>query len=167
MNDPNDSTGTLPSKFLKFCVKVRNNDPSILPAPGQPFRIRRLSEKGHVKLADALLENTSVVYLALETENYTKSSAEVMAKYLRTSKRLQHIRWDGELRNRREIICCFLSAIQESTSLKEVDINFPLIGGPSNLALENMLMHTQSLRSLSLRVPSRPFIDVTAGWSGF
>jgi hypothetical protein len=80
-----------------------------------------------------------------------------MAKYVRTSKRLQHFRLNRDLgeklRHREEILCCFLPAIQESTSLKELDMKWPRGGGPSNLALENMLTHTQSLRSLSLRYP--------------
>jgi hypothetical protein len=122
-----------------------------------------------MELADALLENTSVTYLALKTENYTKSSAEAMAKYVRTSKHLQRIQWDGEyrvLRHRQEILCCCLLAIHESTSLKELDIKFDLTAGPSNRAFERMLAHTLSLRSLSLSIPSRQFIDVTAVRSG-
>jgi hypothetical protein len=71
---------------------------------------------------------------------YTKSSAEAMAKYLRTSKRLQRIHLGGELgadyQHREDILCCFLSAFQESTSLKEVCINFRLVGGPSKWALK-------------------------------
>jgi hypothetical protein len=51
------------------------------------------------------------------------------------------------------MFCCFLPALQESTSLKELHINFPRGGGLSNLALENMLTHTQSLQSLSLSCP--------------
>jgi hypothetical protein len=52
-----------------------------------------LSEKEAVELADALLENSSVTYLELATEKYTKSSAGAMTKYVRTSKRLRQIRW--------------------------------------------------------------------------
>jgi hypothetical protein len=64
------STGTidvggalLSSSFLEFCAKERSDDPSILPPPGRPFRIHPLSEKEHMELADALLENKSVTYL--------------------------------------------------------------------------------------------------------
>ncbi len=67
MSYPSDSTSTgngmlLTSPlFLEFCGKVRNNAPSILPEPGDPFRIRNLpSEKQDIELAGALLENTSV-----------------------------------------------------------------------------------------------------------
>jgi hypothetical protein len=65
MSDRNDSTSTgdgtsRSSMFLELCVKVRNNDPSILPALGKPFKIRLLTEKEHMELADALLENSSV-----------------------------------------------------------------------------------------------------------
>jgi hypothetical protein len=144
MSDPrNDSTSTsdgvsLSSTFPDFCAVVRNSDPCILPEPGHHFKIHAyLSEREYIELADALLENNNVAYLELETTNYTKSSAEVMAKYLRTSKRLQHIRLDGEywmLRHRQEI--CFLPAFQESTSLKELHMKLPRGGGPSNLALE-------------------------------
>jgi hypothetical protein len=164
MSDPNDSTNTgdgvsLSSTFLEVLVKLRNNDPSVLPELGQPFRIRNLSEKEIIELSDILLENNSVTYLELEMNNYAKSWAEAMAKYVRTSKRLQHFLWydgmqDGPraLQQRDEMLCCFLPAFQESSSLKELDMRFPLIGGPSNLALENMLTHTQSLRSLRLLI---------------
>jgi Ran GTPase-activating protein (RanGAP) involved in mRNA processing and transport len=168
MSDPYDSTSTgdgvsLSSSFLEFCGKVRNKDLSILPRPGEPFKIRRLSEKEDIELADALLENTSVTHLELETEKYTKSSAEAMAMYVRTSKRLQHIHWTNHFntdhresvqsvlqQHREEMFCCFLPAFQESTSLKELHIKLPYIGGLSHLAFEKMLTHTQSLRSLSL-----------------
>jgi hypothetical protein len=147
-----DGRPLLSSAFLDFCVKVRNNDPSILPEFGDddPFRIDHLSENEGMELVDALLENTNVTYLELEMEHHTKCSAEAMAKYVRTSKSLQLIRWKGE---REEIICCFLHAFQESTSLKELHMGYPYIDGSSNLAIENMLTHTQSLRSLSLMYP--------------
>jgi hypothetical protein len=162
----NDSTSTgtiddgralLSSTFLEFCAKVRNDDTSVLPEPGRPFKIRHLSEKEDIELADALLENTSVTYLELETEKCTKSSAEAMAKYVRTSKRLQHIRWNPGARMMDDRgLCCFLPAIQESTSLKELHMELPLQGGPSNLAFENMLTHTQSLRSSESCLSSWP-----------
>jgi Ran GTPase-activating protein (RanGAP) involved in mRNA processing and transport len=161
-----DGRALLSSTFLEFCAKVRNNDPSILPEVGYPFRIRKLSEGEGMELADALLENNSVTYLELETANYTKSSAEAMAKYVRTSKCLRHIRWSmNELTfpQRDEVLCCFMLAIQESTSLKELDnMTLPLKGGLSNLALENMLTQTQSLRSLYLICPSGPLEDIAA-----
>jgi hypothetical protein len=126
-NDPTstgDSVSPLSSVFLEFCTKLRNNDPSILPKPDIPLRIRHLSEREVMELADALLENTNIAYLQLDTEKYTKSSAEAMAKYMRTSKRLQRIHWignsDGRLQHYEEIICCFQHAIQESASLKEL-----------------------------------------------
>jgi hypothetical protein len=97
-----------------------------------------------------------------------------MAKYVRTSKRLQRIRLiltgvinARALQQHEEMLCCFLPAIQESTSLKELKIKFPLNCGPSNLALENMLTNTQSLRSLSLSYPDGPgYIAVAAARSG-
>jgi Leucine-rich repeat (LRR) protein len=159
MRDVNKGKALLSSVFLEFCAKVRTNDPSILPEPGQPFQIRLLSEKEVIELADALLVNASVTYLQLETEmqGYTKKSAEAMAKYVRTSKRLQRIYWKGEwylgLRRREEMVRCFLLAFQESTSLKELHMDSTSEGGPSNLALENMLTHTQSLQSLHLNFP--------------
>jgi Ran GTPase-activating protein (RanGAP) involved in mRNA processing and transport len=166
-----DGRALLSSAFLEFCVKVRNNDPSILPAPGEPFRIRRLSENEGMELADALLENTNVTDLELEMDNHTKSSAEAMAKYMGTSKRLQRIRFVGswnnrELQHREEIICCFLHAFQESTSLKELYIIFSLIAGLTSLAFESMLTHTQSLRSLSFICRADEDINVAAASSG-
>jgi hypothetical protein len=98
-NDPtalsaiDDGRVLLPSTILDFCGKMRNNDSYILPEVGRPFKIRLLSEREGIELSDAPLENTSVTYLELETTNYTKSFAAAMAKYVRTSKHLQHIRW--------------------------------------------------------------------------
>jgi Ran GTPase-activating protein (RanGAP) involved in mRNA processing and transport len=182
MSDPNDSTSTsdgvpLSSSFLEFCAKVRNNDPSILPELGEPFRIDNLSEKEDMEVADALLENTNITYLELGTAKYTKGSAEAMAKYVRTSKRLQRICWSenwipgyGGTQKHEEMLCCFLAAIQESTSLKELDIDSSPreSDGSSNLALENMLTHNQSLRSLSLDCVDGPLEDwaVAAASSG-
>jgi Ran GTPase-activating protein (RanGAP) involved in mRNA processing and transport len=162
MSDPNESTSTgddgtalLSSACLELCAKLRHNDPSILPAVGQSLVIRNLSEREEMELADALLENTNVKYLDLQTENYTESSAEAMAKYVRTSKHLQRIDWN--ITYSEELLCCFLLAFQESTSLKElyIPIAYDLLGVPSNLALENMLTHTHSLRSLSLHCPEK------------
>jgi O-succinylbenzoate synthase len=78
---------------------VRNNDPSLLPELGKSFKIRELSGEEDIELSNALLENTSVTFLELEMERnwYSKSSAEAMAKYVRTSKRLRRISWKGEM----------------------------------------------------------------------
>jgi Ran GTPase-activating protein (RanGAP) involved in mRNA processing and transport len=150
--------------FLAFCAKVRNNDPSVLPEPGQPLRIRPLSKRKGIELADSLLESSSVTFLQLESKRYTKNSAEAMAKYVRTSKRLQRLGlcMSGvSLQHRgEEIICCFLHAIQDSTSLKELCMELSSIGGPSCLVLENMLAHTQSLRSLKVVFPAGPPEDM-------
>jgi Ran GTPase-activating protein (RanGAP) involved in mRNA processing and transport len=144
--------------FLEFCVKVRKNDPSILPELGSPFKILSMCKRQHIELADALLENTSVTYLELESEHYTEFSAKKMAKYVRTSKHLQHIHWIESYRRsqqRERKICCFLLAIQHSVSLQQLDMHLPSQGRPSSLALQNMLTHTQSLRSLTLRIPPK------------
>jgi Ran GTPase-activating protein (RanGAP) involved in mRNA processing and transport len=97
-----------------------------------------------------------------------------MAKYVRTNKHLQHIQWNGDwntviddrvLRHREEMFSCFLRAIQDSMSLKKLNVELPSRGRSSSLALENMLTHTQSLRSLTLRIPPR-LIDGDAVQSG-
>jgi Ran GTPase-activating protein (RanGAP) involved in mRNA processing and transport len=157
-----DGRPLLSPTFLEFCDKVRNNDPSILPEAGRPFKIRRMCEREGIELAGALLENTCVTYLELEMSKYTASSAATMAKYVRTSKHLQRIRilWNGQ--GCEEILCCFLPAIQESMSLKELHMELRLVNGPSNVAFENMLAHTQSLQSLSLRCPDGLLVEETA-----
>jgi hypothetical protein len=173
MSDPDDSRSTddgvpLSSHFLEFCAKLRRDDRFILPAPGERSRTVILSEKENIELADALMENTNVTHLQLETENHTTITAEAMAKYVRTNKNLQRISLHGTIREAEEIICCFLRAIQESTSLKELDINFPLIGELSILVLENMLTSTRTLRSLKLCHPDGLLEDmaVAAASSG-
>jgi hypothetical protein len=104
------NTGDGISLSPSFCAKVRSNDPSILPEPGEPFRIRDLSEREHMEVADALLENTCVTHLQLYTDHYTKRSAEAMAKYVRTNKNLKRIRWKGSMegivtQRTEEILC--------------------------------------------------------------
>jgi hypothetical protein len=119
----------------------------------------------YIELADALLENTNVTYLELQILTYTKDSAEAIAKYVRASKYLRRIRWDGANQRspqREEMFCSFLLAIQESTSHKELHMEFPPIGGPLNLAFEKMMTHTQSLRSLSLSYPAGLLEDIGA-----
>ncbi len=97
MSHPNDSTITgngdsVSSPFPKYCDKVRNSDPSILPEVGKPLKMfSSLNEKENIELADALLENINITYLELRTATYTKSSAGAMAKYLRSSKSLQRV----------------------------------------------------------------------------
>ncbi len=121
MSDTNESTSTgngvtLSAAFLDFCVKLRKNDPFILPELGKTFKIRHVSEKHDMELADALLDNTNVTYLELGTTKYTKRSAKAMAEYVRTSKRLQRINLYGQvfrsncriLRQRDKTLCCFL-----------------------------------------------------------
>jgi Leucine-rich repeat (LRR) protein len=159
-----DGRALFSSKFLEFCAKVRNNDPSILPEAGKPFKIPPLTEKEAMELADALVENTSVTYLELmRTDTLTKSSTEAMAKYVRTNKCLQRIRWNVKMgAHSEEILCCLLPAFQESTSLKELDMDWPRGCGPSYLAFENMLTHTQSLRSLSLICPDDLLLEDSA-----
>jgi hypothetical protein len=173
-----DGRALLSSAFLEFCAKVRTNDPSILPELGEPLRIRRLGEREGregVEFADALLENTNVTYLELRTFKYTNIYAEALAKYIRTSKRLKRFDWNGdvgsggdeqELRHSEEIICCILHALQETTSLKKLHINFPLNDLSSNLALENMLTHTHSLQSLHLCISPRLSTSLAAASSG-
>jgi hypothetical protein len=63
------------------------------------------------------------------------SFAEAIGQVRAYQQALAPHRWNGdwggddqELRHREEILCCFLPAIQESTSLKDLHINFPLIG---------------------------------------
>jgi Ran GTPase-activating protein (RanGAP) involved in mRNA processing and transport len=170
-----DATALRASTFLEFCAKVRTNDPSILPEPGQPFKISPLSDEEEIVVAGALLENTTVTYLKLETGRYMTRVAEAMAKYVRTSKHLQRIHWDGEIWNgfrqpqREEILSCFLSAFQESTSLKELRIDSLYQHVPFNLAFENMLAHSQNLQSLTFSCPQyrgEGIVAVTAATSG-
>jgi Ran GTPase-activating protein (RanGAP) involved in mRNA processing and transport len=76
---------------------------------------------------------------------------------------LQRIHWRRyarTLEEGEEMLCCFLPAFQESTSLKELDMELDPIGGPSSLAFEQMLTHTQSLQSLTLRCPTGCLDDV-------
>jgi hypothetical protein len=142
MSVSNDSTvlstiagrrALLSSTFLEFCAKVRNIDPSILPELGKPFKIRKMCEREHKELADALLENTNVTYLELERNKYTKISAEAMAKYVRTSKHLQRFRWNGNNWTMgEEIICCFCLQFKKARRLRNLTFNcLSLVGRPT------------------------------------
>jgi hypothetical protein len=126
LSNDNDSTVTidngralLSSTFLELCVKVRNSYPSILPAPGEPFKLRRMCEREGIELSNALLGNNSATYLHLETVKYMRALQKQWPSSMRTSKCLQRIRlnldWmidDRVLQRREEMLSCFLPAFQ-------------------------------------------------------
>jgi hypothetical protein len=133
------------------------------------LNVRLLCERRYRTPAMLLLENTNVTYPQLETEEYTRSfarhntcvpvsagNAVIAGRRFRREVRSTFSLWQH-----REMLSCF-ACNQESTSIRNC-IELPYRGRPSNLVLENMLRHTQSLRSLCLRIPSEtPHFGISA-----
>jgi hypothetical protein len=86
-----------------LCVKVRNNDPSILPelGNGKPFKIHHLSEKEDIELADALLENTSVMYLEFETCRCSPGKHQCHVTKIEDAREYEKL-WEGNGQVRKE-----------------------------------------------------------------
>jgi hypothetical protein len=120
-----------------------------------------MREQKGMELASALMENTNVKNIEVWTVEYTIAYARAMANYVRTSRQLQSLRWgSGDLTYSDDIACCLLHAIQESVAIKELHIKLPCGDGPSHLAFENMLTHTQNIRSLRLHSMGRRSEDM-------
>lgn len=145
------------STFLQCCVRLRADDPTVLPRKGAPFVInRKLSERESIELTNALLQNTNIQSISLNVDHYTSKSAETMGKYLRGSKHLQRVRLEGRpfpdvnLQRHKQVFSILLRALQESTSLKEISIHNLEIGMLANNSLETFLARTPSLQKLHL-----------------
>ena len=77
------------SFFRGYCAELREDDPTVLPSTGSPFKIRAgLTETQYIELSAALLESSAVKRLELDVYALTEGSAQAIGKYLRASKRL-------------------------------------------------------------------------------
>jgi hypothetical protein len=75
-------------------TKLRINDPSLFPSANSnhTFGIRpSVPDRIHVVLAEALTQNTIVRRIMLQSQHYSKLSADGKAKYLIQSKRLLRV----------------------------------------------------------------------------
>jgi Ran GTPase-activating protein (RanGAP) involved in mRNA processing and transport len=151
MTDDIDSASTWQA-FGMYCDQLRANDPTVVPGDNLPFKIRPcLSEKEHIELADALTQNTIVKRIFLDVDDFTERSAQAMAEYLRTSKNLYSVILCGSRNNSesQRVLSCFLLALKEKASLKELSLHDLKLGSASQV-LEKLLMDTQSLQKLQL-----------------
>jgi hypothetical protein len=94
-----DDGGRSASSVVRVIAQLRSNDISI-------FRVARSTQRFlissstpdpiRVELAEALTQNTVVRRIMLQPHDYSKLSANAMAKYLMRSKRLLHVDLMGE-----------------------------------------------------------------------
>jgi hypothetical protein len=135
MSDPYDSTSTiddddvsLSSTFLECCVKVRNNDPSILLAPNLQTLVltdRTLGSAGLAELAPALYRNTSIKVLDM-SNNYLNDieSAEILRDILRSNKTITALdlsrNWFGRTTG---FVECIAVGLGSNSTLLKIDLS--------------------------------------------
>jgi hypothetical protein len=173
--------GRIASSAARVIAQLRTNDPSIFPGassnhqfvicPSVPDPIR-------VELAEALTQNTVVRCIGLQPHNYSKQSADAMAKYLMRSKRLLYVDLMGESpsvfeyicrmafgfsgeRGRKRALCTFIEAIGQSTSVTNLSlVNLGL--GHVSESFENLLTRTKNLRHLRVDLERQGHLEEAA-----
>jgi Ran GTPase-activating protein (RanGAP) involved in mRNA processing and transport len=176
-----DDGGRVASNAARVIAQLRTNDPSLLPGwlfnhkfvicPSEPDPIR-------VELAEALTQNTVVRRIMLQPHDYSKLSADAMAKYLMRSKRLLHVDLMGESlcvfefisrmafgfrgeRGHERALCTFIEAIGQSTSVTHLSlVNLGL--GPVSESFENLLTRTENLRHLTVDLERQGHLEEAA-----
>jgi Ran GTPase-activating protein (RanGAP) involved in mRNA processing and transport len=157
------------SVFSGFCAELREDDPTVLPSTGNPFKIRAgLTETQYIELSAALLESSAVKRLELDVYALTEGSAQAIGRYLRASKCLVSVSLDegwapatafedrsAWWRNHHTVLTILLRSLRKSTSLEEFSIKNRQLGRASH-ELKAFLIHTKSLRKLALSTSLPP-----------
>jgi hypothetical protein len=152
MSDPNDPR--VPAMalhshrtFLEFAPRCGGRS-FYFTKTNQPLRIRPLGEKD-IELASALLKKYQCQVPRIEYGKVYEKLCRAMAKYVRTSKHLQRIRWregtkdcDSEVRDKLLFTVCF----SRKYVAQGIRLELPSVGGPSNLAFETCWPNTHGFR---------------------
>jgi Ran GTPase-activating protein (RanGAP) involved in mRNA processing and transport len=165
----NDSGHTV-SSALRVITQLRTNDRSIFSgassthrfviSPSTPDLIR-------LEIAKALTQSTIVRHIKLQPHDYSKLSADAMAKYLMCNKRLLHVDLIGESltlfdfftfgmafasrgeKRRNRALCKFIEAVGQSTSVTNLSLtNLGL--RPASVSFEYLLTRTKTLQFLTV-----------------
>jgi hypothetical protein len=152
--------------------QLRQNGLSLFP--GDLAMHSSLPEPVQVELAKAERQNALVQRIILKPHDFSKSSADTMAKYLKRSKRLLHvILMDAPLTifefysglpygfRRTWALCTFLEAIAESTSVRNLSLkNLDL--EPACESFEKLLTRTKALRDVYIDLEKRGPLEEVA-----
>jgi Ran GTPase-activating protein (RanGAP) involved in mRNA processing and transport len=152
--------------------QLRQNGLSLFP--GDLAMHSSLPEPVQVELAKAERQNALVQRIILKPHDFSKSSADTMAKYLKRSKRLLQVKlmdaphslseaFPGQTYGFRRTwaLCTFLEAIAESTSLKNLSLkNLDL--EPACESFENLLIRTKALRDVHIDLEKRGPLEEAA-----
>jgi Ran GTPase-activating protein (RanGAP) involved in mRNA processing and transport len=157
------------SVFSGFCADLREDDPTVLPSTGSPFKIRAgLTESQYIELSAALLESSAVKRLELDVYALTEGSAQAIGKYLRASKFLVSVSLDegwapatafedrsAWWRNQHTVLTILLRSLRKCVSLEELSVKNRELGRASH-ELKAFLIHTKSLRKLTVSTSLPP-----------
>jgi hypothetical protein len=146
------------SSFVRVtCDRLRANDPRVNSSFFADLICR--SEAGQIAVFQALMENTKVKCIRLLSNEFTKRSAKVAAKYLKSSKTLQtislffglcqHPHDIRELQEIRELISIFFRALSRKTSVTKLITNIDVVRFGC-VAFQEFLTCTQTLQELKI-----------------
>jgi Ran GTPase-activating protein (RanGAP) involved in mRNA processing and transport len=150
--------------LARVVTKLRTNDPSLFSGSNsndQNLVIHpSVQDSGRLKIVEALTQNTVVRCITLQPHDYSKLSADAMAKYLLQSKHLLKVDLIGEALTLfgfrigvtfgfvpERALCTFIEAIGQSNSVQELSlINLGLESASESF--ETLLARTKTLRYL-------------------
>jgi Leucine-rich repeat (LRR) protein len=152
----------------RLCAQLRTNDPSVVPEESSDYFEPDVPDSRRLEIAEALAKNTIVRRIGLEAKNYTKLSADAMAKYLTDSKHLLAVKLslDDSLETKdkcphQQFLSTFIETIGQSNSVKELELTCPDLTTASK-SLEKMLPRTKTLQSLIVYLERQGHLEEAA-----
>jgi hypothetical protein len=152
----------------RLCAQLRANDPSVVSEEPSDYFAPDVPDSGRLEIAEALAQNTIVRRIELLAHNYTKSSADVMAKYLAQNKHLLAVKLSqysffetAEECPYQQFLSTFIEAINQSNSVKELELTCPNLTLASK-SLKNMLTRTETLQSLAFYLEREEYLEQAA-----
>jgi hypothetical protein len=153
-------------------AQLHTNDPSL--SNHFPVIRRSVPDRIRIVLAEALIQSTVVRGILLQPLDFSKLSANAMAKYLMQSKHLLKVKLGDGPRTlfesmsglpfgsrRKGALCKFLEAISQSTSVKELSLIDLDLGSVSE-TFENLLTRTKTLQHLEVDLEKRGPLEEAA-----
>jgi Ran GTPase-activating protein (RanGAP) involved in mRNA processing and transport len=172
-----DNAGRAASSMARVIAQLRTNDPFLFPGASSNHHFGicpSVSDHIRVNVAEALIQNTIVQRILLRPHDYSKLSADAMAKYLLQSKHLLHVdlRLDVNYimeHPHQHFLSTFIEAIGQSTSVQQLSLmNMGL--GTTSESFATMLTRTKTLRRLRVDLERQDPLEeaaTTAIASGF
>jgi Ran GTPase-activating protein (RanGAP) involved in mRNA processing and transport len=154
-NDNSSSNSSISPAVRELCDWLRANDPRVLDhdsfcVPFNKYK-GKYSEGERIEVFQALKESTSVKRIRISPNQFTQSSAEAAAEYMKSSKNLQAIdlHSDPYTQVSPAVMSLLLRALSRSTSVTALAVETKYIRLAS-VAFQELLTCTQTLQKLEM-----------------